>query len=302
MELKHITVFCALYEAGSINRAAQRLNISQPSVSVLIRKLENELGKTLFDRHATGSLPTFEAKILYSHFQRVLADIDAAKKSITGELNDVRGSLRVGLAPTVTKGVLAGFLPQFLDDYPLVDLRITEAFSDRLIQWTLAGELDFSIVALAPADRRLVTRRVASEPVVLISSKSSGRQPGERVDLTKQAPLKLLLPWAKDSLRSVFDNFIHAGEIPIERMTEMDTLWGILDQVRQSDWVTLLSVTAVSSSLDDFIVQEIERPAMTAEFFQIRPARGTLPAAAHKFAAEIEEGFSNSLKRWKMAV
>ena len=57
MDIKQILVFIAIYEEGSVNRAAQRLTISQPSASSLLRNLELDLGAALFERRATGMLP-----------------------------------------------------------------------------------------------------------------------------------------------------------------------------------------------------------------------------------------------------
>lgn len=302
MDLKHINAFAAVYEEGSINKAAQRLRSAQPSVSVLIKNLELDLGTALFERKATGTIPTLEADTLYVHFQKVLAELDAARKSINGTLDQYSGPLRVGLAPTVTKGVIPSILPKFLADYPNIDLRLTEGFSGKLIEWTLAGEVDFSLVVIPPNDRRLITRRIASEPVVLISGKGNGRQNLGQVDLTAGPPLKLVLPWGKHSLRGMLDRFIEAGSIPVARTVEMDTLWGMLDLVQRSDWVTLLSITAISGDLSGYMVQEVTEPAMTVEFYQIQPARGTLSAGAKKFTEQLEDGFSKSALLWKQAL
>ena len=90
--------------------------------------------------------------------------------------DEFSGSLKVGVAPTVTLGLLPSLLPQFIQTYPNVDIRLTEAFSGKLTEWTLAGEVDLSVVAVAPNDRRLIARRIAVEPIVLVSGARSGRK------------------------------------------------------------------------------------------------------------------------------
>jgi LysR family transcriptional regulator, nitrogen assimilation regulatory protein len=125
MDLKHIRAFIATYEEGSINRAAQRLGSAQPSISVLIRELETELGIALFERRARGAEHTEDANTLYVHLQRVLAELDAAQMHVSGRLKHPVGPLHVGLGPTITRGILPDVLPRYLNAYPRVDVRIS---------------------------------------------------------------------------------------------------------------------------------------------------------------------------------
>ena len=291
MDIKQILVFIAIYEEGSVNRAAQRLTISQPSASSLLRNLELDLGAALFERRATGMLPTTAGEALLPRLQAALAELDSARKAVRDDLDEYSGILRVGIAPTVMKGVISTFLPRFLAEYPNVELRMREGFSGRLIEWTLAGELDLSVIAIPPNDRRLVAKRITIEPVVLISSRLGSRVNLSSVSLPQSPPVKLVLPWQMHSLRDVFERFIQTGAIPVERTIEMDTLRGMLDLVQRSDWVTLLPITAIADNVDEFVVQYVTEPAINVEFYQIHPARGALSAAARKFSDELTHGF-----------
>lgn len=304
MELKQILAFVAVYEEGSINRAARRLAVSQPSTSALIRTLEQTLGVSLFERLSSGVEPTEAAATLYRHAQRVLAEIDAARKGITGSLDVISGPLKAGLSPTITRGILPELLPSFLACHASVDVQITEAFSGKLIEWTLSGELDFAVVNIPVNDRRLITRRVAAEPVVLICGPASGRKHLQGTRLGGGAPLKLALPWSTISLRLLLDRYIHAGNVPVARMVEMDSLPALLDFVAESDWVTLLPATCATRDLSGrrHVVQPLVEPEIATEFYLVYPARRTLSAAAKAFADALEEGFEQSQQRWLAAM
>lgn len=304
MDLKQLTAFVAVYEEGSINRAARRLSLSQPSTSALIRGLESALGVTLFERLSSGVEPTEAAATLYRHAQRVLAELDAARKGITGDLDVISGPVKAGLSPTITRGILPELLPQFLERHPSVDVQITEAFSGKLFDWTVEGDLDFAVVNIPVNDRRLITRRIAAEPVVLICGPKSGRRHLQGTRLTEGDPLKLALPWSPISLRQLLDRFIHAGSVRVARMVEMDSLPALLDFVAESDWVTLLPATCATRDLTGkrHIVQPLLEPDMPTEFYLVHPARRTLSAGAKAFADAIEEGFDRSRGRWNAAV
>jgi LysR family nitrogen assimilation transcriptional regulator len=304
MDLKHIRAFVATYEEGSINRAAQRLGSAQPSVSVLIRDLETELGISLFERQARGTEHTEEANTLYIHFQRVLAELDAAHMNISGRLHHAMGPLNVGLGPTVTRGILPDVLPDYLKKYPQVNVRITEAFSGKLMEATLAGNLDFAVIAVAPQERRVIARRVTVEPVVMISGSASHRSHLKPVKLHTEDDLKIVLPWSQYSIRSMLNLLISSGQIPVERTVEIDSLSAMLDFVETSDWVTFLPMSTISRNLTGkrLTVQPVMQPRMTTEFYLVHPARKALSAAALAFTQQIEVGFKRSQERWDQAM
>jgi DNA-binding transcriptional LysR family regulator len=291
MDLRQMSAFVAVFEAGSINRAAQRLRIAQPSLSAAIRNLEEELAATLFERQARGTKPTPAAEIFYRHCQRVLSEVDAARKAVTGHPDRVGGPVNVGLAPTAAKGLIPKFLADYLEELPDVELQIAEAFSGPLTEWTLSGQVDFAVVAVPPVDRRLVTRRIASEPIVLVTALGHVQPEG--------APYKLVLPSARNGLRTVIDGYVHQARLPVARTAELDSLHGMIEFVRHSDWVTLLSVTAIVNELER---GEIEihptDPPIELGFYLIYPARRALSVAAARFVERLEAGFAASKVDW----
>lgn len=294
-----MTAFVAVYESGSINRAAQRLDVAQPSVSNLIRNLENELGVKLFERLTSGTKPTSTGETFYRHCQKVLAEVDSARKAVSGGFDRYGGPVTIGLAPTAAVGLMPEFLADYLDEYPEVELQVAEAFSAPLTEWTLSGQVDFAVVAVPPIDRRLVTKRIASEPVVLVSSPGSARSRDHSGPLADGPPLKLVLPSPRNGLRTIIDGYIHANDLPVARTVELDSLYGMLEFVKQSDWVTLLSVTAIVNELErGEIAVRATDPQVDLGFYLIYPARRTLSTAAARFVERLEAGFAASKQDW----
>jgi len=297
MDIRLINAFCAVYEERSINKAAQRLNIAQPSISIAIRNLETDLRTQLFERSPVGTIPTAKAHVLYTRFQRVLAEIEGAKRSISVDLNDLKGPLRVGLPPVVTYNLLPQLLPQFLEDYPDVSLRIAEGLPGKLIEMTLAGEIDFAIIGTtAPVDERIVSRRIGIEPIVLISSRRHGSVAPGPVNLKSLPPLKMALSWAPYSIRNVLDRNISSENIRIARLVEVDTVAIAVDLVKQTDWVTLFPITGVARDLEELIAHEIPDLEMAYEHNVIRLARTTIPAAGLILIEAIEQTLGTVLE------
>jgi DNA-binding transcriptional LysR family regulator len=191
------------------------------------------------------------------------------------------------------------FLAGYLDEHPDVELQVAEAFSGPLTEWTLSGQVDFAVVAVPPIDRRLITRRIASEPIVLVSSADHARHHADRGPLAHGPPLKLVLPSPRNGLRTILDSYIHTNDLPVARSIELDSLHGMLEFVRRSDWVTLLSVTAIVNELErgEIAVRPTD-PPLELGFYLIHPARRSLSTAAARFVERLEVGFAASKDDW----
>lgn len=146
MDLKRIRHFVMLAEVGSYRRAAERLHMAQPPLSVSIQKLEAELGTRLFDRGPTGVTLTSsgeavlrEAKRLLFYEKQVLA---AASDATAG----TGGALRIGFVGTTTFGMLQRLLPAYRARYPAVELHLREAPSVSIVEQLEDGALDLGLV------------------------------------------------------------------------------------------------------------------------------------------------------------
>ena len=96
MDLKQIRTFVAVYEEGSINAAADRLNAAQPSLSLQIKNLEQSLGVTLFERHARGVRPTPAGDRFYEDSRRILGDVQHATQNMHEYARGISGALDIG--------------------------------------------------------------------------------------------------------------------------------------------------------------------------------------------------------------
>src|SRR5262249_46239419 len=98
MELRHLTYFVAIAEEGSMSRAAERLWVAQPGRSSQIRRLEDELGITLFERHSRGVELTEAGELLLERARAVLTAADAARSTAAALEAGLAGSIKIGSA------------------------------------------------------------------------------------------------------------------------------------------------------------------------------------------------------------
>jgi DNA-binding transcriptional LysR family regulator len=149
MELHQLAYFVAVAEEASFTRAAARVGVAQPGVSAQIRRLERELGQELLDRSGrTVRLTRVGAAVL--PFARAALDAVAGARLAVEELSGlVQGRVAVGMVTGCGALDLADLLADFHRRHPGVEIALSEAGSDRLIDDLLAGQLDLAIVGLA---------------------------------------------------------------------------------------------------------------------------------------------------------
>lgn len=146
MDLRRIRHFNVLAETLNFSRAAERLHIAQPALSVSIQKLETELGTRLFERTPTGVLLTpsgqaalLEARRLLYHGEQLLRSAHAAAEG-TG------GKLRIGFVGSAIYRLIPTIIPAFRSHYPGVELVLREATSARILEMLNEEALDVGIV------------------------------------------------------------------------------------------------------------------------------------------------------------
>jgi DNA-binding transcriptional LysR family regulator len=129
MDLKQIHYFIALFEDGSVTRAAKRLNIVQPALSMQISKLEAELHQPLFERGAHGMTPTDAARLMYRLYVPIIRDIEHAREQLSRSDVIVTGRVALGMVSSEAESVLPESLATFNALFPQVEVSVADGFS-----------------------------------------------------------------------------------------------------------------------------------------------------------------------------
>ncbi len=156
MNLQQLEYIVAIDLHRHFVKASEYCNITQPTLSMMVQKLEDELGIKIFDRSKKPVEPTFAGQEIIKRAKRILAESESLvtfTKEVKGE---VSGDLRVGIIPTLAPYLLPLFLNNFIDKYPLVNIFIKEIVTDDIIAKIKAGELDIGILA-TPVNQKFLT-------------------------------------------------------------------------------------------------------------------------------------------------
>lgn len=172
MDLRRIRQFSVLAETLNFSRAAERLHIAQPALSVSIQKLETELGTRLFERTSTGVQLTAGGQAVLIEARRLLYHGEQVVRIARDATLGVGGRLRIGFVGTAIHRLLPRLVPAFRSQYPEVELVLRELVSARIVEMLAEDALDIGIVRtplMQPTAATLVTlqrdRFVAALPI-----------------------------------------------------------------------------------------------------------------------------------------
>lgn len=145
VDLELYKVFYVVAKNKHMTRASEELHISQPAISQSIKKLEDQLGGTLFLRSNKGMELTEEGKMFYEYVKGALELIGNAENEFTSFKDLSKGEIKVGCSTTLTKLILMDALENFHKDHPNININIVNGLTSNLINDLKLGKLDFVI-------------------------------------------------------------------------------------------------------------------------------------------------------------
>ena len=166
MTLAQLTYLIALDNFRHFRKAATHCQVTQPSLSAQIRKLEEELGVILFDREKKPTMPTPIGEQVIAQARIVLAEAAAIHDLLQSATGELAGTLRVGILPTLAPYLLPRLVSCFPKRYPNVTLVFEELRTPRIIELIKRDMLDVGLIATPITSRGLVEQILFDEPLV----------------------------------------------------------------------------------------------------------------------------------------
>lgn len=189
MELHQLRYALAVQKSGNFSRAAAQCHVSQPSLSQQIQKLESELGVRLFTRLKRNAVPTPAGKALLERASRIFAELDMAAREVKDHAAAVKGSVKIGVLPTIAPYLLPRLLSRFSERFPTVDVTVHETMTSHLVELAASCELDIAILSLPITDDRLAKERLFTEELLLAvppGHRFAGRRRASITDLESE--------------------------------------------------------------------------------------------------------------------
>lgn len=167
MEMQQLRYMVAVARCGNFSRAAGQCHVAQPSLSQQIQKLEDELGERLFDRLRRGAKLTSHGETFLRRAVRILEEVEAAKQDVLESKDLLRGTLTIGVLPTIAPYLLRDVLVTFFEKFPSVQIVVHEDTTSRLLEQLLAYEIDLALASRPIDERRVEVHELFREELIL---------------------------------------------------------------------------------------------------------------------------------------
>lgn len=211
MKLRHIEVFHAVYQTGSVSGAARALHVSQPSISKVLRHAEAQIGFTLF-RVVKGRLvPTEEAHVLFQEVRDLQGRIESLQETTKNLRHGVGGHLRLAVLPSLGLQVTPAAVARFRKTHPDVSFDIKTVHKADILRSLYERNSDIAVAYDSPRHPRLAEVRIGSGELVLLFRKQDIPDPPARLSTETLKKFDLLRLAGTGSIDTLI-----AGEVDMD--------------------------------------------------------------------------------------
>ncbi|MEY8827874.1 LysR family transcriptional regulator [Sedimentitalea sp. XS_ASV28] len=290
MELRQIKYFVALFEEGSVTRAARRTHVVQPAISMQLSKLEDELGHRLFDRTSQGMVPTAAGRQAYARLMPLLREYTSAREELIGFGGRVAGQISVGVIGSLRTYGLSECLESFCNKYPDVSITVTGGYTVDFLEMLDIGKIDVAVINQANGRPNLGALHILQEDLALVASPENSFRSDGAVALADIAKLKIVLPTIRHGIRTVIDDAANRIGIKLEPKIELDEMKLIEDFVRKTDYLAIMPPISIQRALKTGQLRQFPiEPRIRREIMCVHNRKRKLSEPARLFIAEFKE-------------
>lgn len=286
MDLRQLKSFIAVAESGTLSRAADRLQLSQPGLSRQIQLLEAAVGQPLFDRHVRGMSLTAEGEKLLERVRGPVRQLESA----IGEARDAganpTGRVVLGMVPSVSDLLAARLALQLQQAYPDISLRLVDGYGAHLLDWLYRGDIDLALMYGPGTEFHCPSQELFYEPLHLAGP--PGRlNPDQPSSIQAICDLPLVLPSSGHGLRGRVESAAHQAGKKLQIAMEVDSFRVMKALVSAGFGYTILPASALREdvSAGNLSATAVEGPRLMRQIILAQapglpPARATLCVAA----------------------
>lgn len=268
MELKELRNFMRVARAGSVSRAAEELRLAQPALSRQIKKLEHELGVSLFSRHGRGVRLSAAGSLLLERAEAITRLVQQTGEEIKQDLSPARGRITLGVPPAAGRLLIPPFVERFQKAWPQTTLHMREGVTSSLQEWLTEKRIDIAILHNPLPLEALNIRPILTERMLVVGPPAQllkGRKHPPTFRIRDLGELPLILPNMAHNNRRLVEHAALEHGIRLRIKIEADSVAFAKAMVETGLGYTILTYAAVRDELErkKLTVYPIVRPTLS---------------------------------------
>jgi DNA-binding transcriptional LysR family regulator len=292
LTLQQLRLFEAVSRHGSYTRAAEQLHLTQPAVSIQIKRLEEQVGLPLFEQVGKKIFTTAAGKAMYDASTDILGRVAELKDSVEALKGDIKGPLRLSVV-TTTKYFMPHLLGQFLLEYPDVEPKLKFTNRARVVERLVNNEDDFVVMGKIPKDLKLETYPFLENILVPVAPPNHPMVNRKNIQPEELVKERFLEREPGSGTRLVLDQLLEEQGLHIEPYMELGSSEAIKQGVMAGLGVSVLSQHAVKleQAAGKLVVLDVEGFPLKRRWYAVHLKGKKLSLVARTFLNYIlEEG------------
>lgn len=291
-QLRQLEAFEQAMAAGSLTRAAEKLNVSQPAISKLISTLEEKCGFAVFIRRGNRLQPTPEGELLYREIQQIFARSHDIERKVTEIRNRQVGTLRIAAFPAMATRVLPGIIASYCAEKSQVQVLLTGRSSVFMVDWMAAQRMDFGISVLPVNEHGLSSTRLLSLDAVCVLPVGHHLANEPYLTPAQIAKEPLITLGAEDKARFLIDQFFERDNVKPQSFIQTQLSEAACQFVVEGAGLAIVDpFSTLGFSRDQLVVKQLSQRIMF-NLWLIVPT--THPSSS--IASDFMDFFSEAIK------
>lgn len=289
--LRQIQAFKTVAEFGSFTRAAERLKVAQPALSLSIRELERELNLRLFDRTTRRVELTGAGREFLQSADKLLADLDRAVRDARDLSEKKRGRIVIAAPPLLAAMIVPAAIAEYNTAHPGIDVGLVDARNDQILDRLRAGEADLAIGTFDERADGIRREVLAQDVLALFCAPSSPLAKKRRVRWADIDPRELIMLTRDSSIRILTERTLaqtgHDAGKPLYEVSQMTTA---IMLVEAGLGAAVLPAYVWSFARGRSVVSRpLAEPQVMRNIYLIQPDGRSLSPAADGFARVLRQ-------------
>jgi DNA-binding transcriptional LysR family regulator len=256
--LHQLRIFLKVHEYQSITRAAEELHLTQPAISIQLKRLQEQFDLPLTEVIGRKLYTTAFGQEIALHAQRIIDETDSLKYTIDQYKGLVSGKLSFSVVST-GKYVIPYFLKPFMDEYPGIDISIDVSNKNRVVEGLHKNESDFSLVSLVPEGIEVETLELMENRLYLVGSEDFSSIVKKPKDLER---VTLLFREEGSATRKAMEKYLEQRNIRVGKSMELVSNEAIKQAIIAGIGLSIVPLIGLRTALEHEQIKILELPGL----------------------------------------
>lgn len=287
MNIRHLTfrllqVYVAVVRSGSISQAATQLHLTQPTVSLQIKRLTEAVGDQLLELREGGYQPTFIGKELFNAAQDALTRFEDFDNFLDDAARGNKGHFSIGIV-TTAKYILPRLLSPYAKQFPAVDVTLNIGNRSTVLQRFDHQLDDLYVFSHPPTGDHVISGRFLRNPLVLIAPRDHWAANKQNVHFSELINERFLMREPGSATRMMFENFLRDNNLQLRNTLQIESNEAIRLSVETGLGLAVISEHTLAQVNANIAVVAVEGFPLLSHWYLVRQGDRRLPISAQQF-------------------